>query len=111
MSKLKAGNKVYESTPQGPKALTVEKVGRKYFYVRFNHYQSTVKFNLESFVEVKDWGSPKRLYRSEQEIADSEDNSRISERLRSLFGRYGSHDVTLDQLRRIEAILDEPSTT
>lgn len=50
----------------------ISKVGRKYVYVQHGYWEMQFQMHDDgdSFIEVKDWGSPEILYFSEQDARD-----------------------------------------
>lgn len=85
---------------------TVVKVGRKYFQVGDGH--RPWKFLIEDLTQetggyVADW----ELYFSRQDILDEEEARKLCSSIQTAFIGYGKPKQSLDQLRRIKAILDE----
>jgi hypothetical protein len=81
----------------------VSKVGRKYFEVE----NKRSKFDLEKMCEVSNICSDYAVYLSAQEIVDKNEKNTIIEILREFFGVYGhSKDLTLEQLKEIQKIID-----
>lgn len=88
------------------KEAEISKVGRKYFEVGEGH--KPLKFHIEDSKQetggyIADW----ELYFSEQEILDEEEFKKLSWEIKSKFDTYGKVQLTLDQLRRIKAIITE----
>jgi hypothetical protein len=92
------------------KEQTILKIGRKYFLVgaegQTNERWMT-KFSIEDLREVSDYSPDYELYFSKQEILDEEESNDIVRDIRLKFGSYGKINLTLDQLRRIKAIINE----
>lgn len=89
---------------------TVLKKGRKYFYVGNTgetESRRMIKFSLESMIQVTDYSADWELYLSTQEILDKEEKQKLMFDIRSAFDRWSSVDLTLDQLRRVHAIISE----
>ncbi len=82
----------------------VTSVGRKYFQIGRD------KFSLEDLSEVKNYGYPDQVYLTQQERLDEEEADRLEGKIRQSFPSYGGPKFTLDQLRRIAAIIDETTT-
>lgn len=85
---------------------TISKVGRDYFYIeeRFR----TLKFSTETLKEQTSGNYPHKVYLTEQELLDENEKRMLKERLDSFFGFSGSsHSLSLDQLKRIQEIVDE----
>lgn len=85
----------------------VQKVGRKYIEVLPNGRLDTIKFNKEDLKEVTNYSADWELYLSKQEIYDNEEHSDLCFEIKSVFVKYGKIDLSLEQLRKIKAIIDE----
>ncbi len=88
----------------------VLKKGRKYFYVGNTgetEIRRMFKFSLEDMTEVTEYSPDWELYLSKQDIIDKEEKKKLILNIRSVFDRWSSVDLTLDQLRRIHAIISE----
>ncbi|MDR4910655.1 MULTISPECIES: beta barrel domain-containing protein [Bacillus] len=88
----------------------VLKKGRKYFYVGNTGETETrrmFKFSLEDMTHVTEYSADWELYLSKQEIIDQEEKKKLIFDIRSVFDRWSSVDLTLDQLRRVHAIISE----
>jgi len=120
-TKIKVGDSVYHlqspllSKASRPKAdviveLRVVKVGRKYFYTMLtpqDAYSST-QWYLDSLREVGDHYPRLQCFRTRQALQDKQDRDRIYALLREEFRVYQSAgNLSIDQLRRIEAITKE----
>lgn len=123
MTKLHVGRKVFlkpigeyasqifkGSILEGVKERKVSKIGRKYFYVESKINRQVLKFNLDDFFESTQ-GCPRwQVYFSMEEviksIADESDTNRINRKINDSV-RYGRINLNVDQLRRIEKIIDE----
>ncbi|MEC4565390.1 hypothetical protein L8C07_05485 [Paenibacillus sp. CMAA1739] len=84
------------------KETKITKVGRKYFEV------DGVKFKMENKEQetggyTADW----KLYFSKQEILDEQEFQKLESDIRSKFNAFGKLDLTLDQLKRINEIINE----
>lgn len=98
-----AGNTTQELTEE-----TVIKVGRKYFTTKRAGFET--EYHLEDWREksgeyIASWV----LYESVKERDDERDGADMSFRIGKAFAVHSSlpKDVTLDQVKRISAILDE----
>jgi hypothetical protein len=85
---------------------TISKVGRKYFEVG-NGYRP-LKFHIEDLSQemggyIADW----TLYLSKQDILDEDESNDLHSDIRTAFSGYGKSKYTLEQLRKIKAIVDE----
>ncbi len=88
----------------------VLKKGRKYFYVGNTGETETrrmFKFSLEDMREVTEYSPDWELYLSKQEIIDKEEKKKLMFDIRSVFDRWSTADLTLDQLRRVHEIISE----
>lgn len=85
----------------------IVKVGRKYFTVSRNGYET--KYSIEDFSEVTNYCSDWAFYFSKQDIIDEMEIGRLESIIRDRFSRYGknSSKLTLEQLRRINDIISE----
>ncbi|MFV4887538.1 hypothetical protein RY279_19035 [Bacillus velezensis] len=89
---------------------TVLKIGKKYFYVGDTGETETrrmFKFSLEDMTQATEYSADWELYLSKQEVIDEEEKERLIFEIRSVFNRWSSVDLTLDQLRRIHAVISE----
>jgi hypothetical protein len=86
------------------------KAGRKYFSVgkegeTREHWM--IKFNIEDLRQVTNYSPDWQLYFSKQEIIDENETLEITREIRRKFEGYGHINLTLDQLRRIQTIINE----
>lgn len=113
MRKLEVGQTVYLK-PFGNnvrynkeiKEDVITKVKRKYFQVGEGY--RPLKFIIEDMKQetggyLAEW----KIYFSKQEILDEEEFEKLSREIKNKFDGYGKVDLTLDQLRRIKAIISE----
>jgi len=111
VSKLEKGMKLY-GKPVNNRArwnkeiseFTVSKVGRKYFWLE---EMPRTKFEIENLSEVTEYAPDWELYFTKQEILDEQEFNDLVMNIRLKFDRSGRVDLTLDQLRRINAIIEE----
>lgn len=112
---IKVGDTVYFTggyskiaTEDGIGIGTVDKVGNKYFY--YKHGGRDVKVERETGADATDGTSTYRIYtyKHKQPILDERERNALVCIIRTAFPSYGMKEYTLDQLRRIKAILDEP---
>jgi hypothetical protein len=104
--KIQVGQKIFlkkkgSSEPQIVEA-TVTKIGKTYFTAEYGRL--CVKFYIDGMCEADSHGHPWNAYFSMQEIKDENEQQ--------LLGNYLYHTaeyrfLTLDQLRRIKAIVEE----
>lgn len=87
--------------------VTVTSVGRKFFEANDGTGRPD-KYQLSDWRLVSNYSSA-RLYETQQEVQDVKDFHEVAAKIRQRFNTWGSeHGCTLDQLRRIKSILDEP---
>ena len=104
------GNSIYYNGKDGIKSEPITKVGRKYFYTNTKKYthQRPTQWHLDTLQEVKDYGSRTTCRLSKSELEDSnESDTLIGELFEKFQYRYRIPDLTLDQLRRVKAIIME----
>ena len=87
-----------------PIEAVVETVGKKYFTLVDRPRE---KYDLETLKQVVDSNYKNVVYLSLQTILDEDEFAKLSDEVRKPFQYYGNPKLTLDQLRRIKAILDE----
>ena len=114
--KPKVGDVLYESPTRNKDAklipVQVIKVGRKYFSVcrigeRPEKWRMT-EHDIQTWLEkTSGWTSQTILYASEQEYLDEVEFMRIARLMREVFCGYSRLRLSLEQLRRIEAIVKE----
>jgi hypothetical protein len=84
----------------------VSSVGTKYFTVK---QQSALQFFISSWEENSGKYAPTwRAYPALDELKDEEEAIRLRDALCNIIGYRGGNGYSLDKLRRIMAILDEP---
>ncbi len=88
---------------------TVKSVGSKYITTINGDWNTERKFEIDNdFRESYTiGGSDYQLFLSRQQIEDENESTLIQDKLRKFIGSYGRIKLTLDQLRRIEAVIDE----
>lgn len=79
-------------------------VGSKYFRIACDERS---KYHIESLSPVSDHTIYKRVYPDIQEYHDSVEGLRIAAVLRNLFFYSTASSLSLDQLKRMEAIVNE----
>jgi len=90
------------------KEYIVSKVGRKYFEAWDGSWKySAIKFHIEGLRQVTDYSVDYELYFDMQEIIDERECEVLIDDLRKVIGNYGPPKLSLDQLRRINAIIKE----
>lgn len=81
----------------------VDKVGRKYFTLVGDRN----KFDLEAGQEVSQYAKSYTIYTDIEVYHESLERRRLLDLLRQKFGSGMRTDLTLDQLHRIEGIINE----
>lgn len=112
---LGVGGKAYLN-PQGNnksreiKKVYIKSIGRKYFEVwdGQNKY-SRVKFHLDSLREVSEYMPYWAFHFTDVEILENREATSLKNKIGLHFGTFSRNNLTLDQLRRIHAILEEPT--
>lgn len=82
----------------------VEKIGNKYFYLKG---WSREKFSIEDMMNVTEYCKDWKVYINKQKIYDKVEYSELLSNIKSKFDLWSNTKFTLDQLRRINAILKE----
>lgn len=102
-SKYSGKGNIYE----GP--CKVAKVGRKYFYVLPNGYAREICFRLDNWHGNTEYSSTYNLYPSKQCFLDESEKNKLRRDIERFLSdyRWRKKDLSLDQLRRIKAIIDE----
>ena len=80
---------------------TIEKIGRKYFYVK----GSDNKFNIDNLRYEASFQYDMQVYLNKQDIFDGVERSSIEKKLRGKFSQYVNSGLTLEQLRAIDEII------
>lgn len=90
------------------KEYIVKKVGRKYFEVWDGSWEySAIRFHLEDLSQATIYSADWKLYFSMQDILNADERSNLIAHLRKTFDQWSRLSLTLDQLRRIDAITKE----
>lgn len=86
---------------------TVTKVTKKYITVKFNIIEK--QFTIEDdYREKYTRGlADYKLYESKQDVIDEYESKRLHSMIRSKFSSFDDLDLTLVQLKRIQAIIEE----
>jgi hypothetical protein len=100
---ITVGQKLYSTNRRTGDTMEheVTKVGNKYFYCGRN------KFDLNTLYEVCDF-MPAQLYVSKQALSDKIEADKLFQHVRKKFDWAMVNTYTLNQLRRIHAIINEP---
>ena len=103
--KPKVGQILYMPNNGVLQETTVIKVGRKYFYCDPGRYGSEDKFHLETWRRVGSFNVA--LYASRQTYEEDQEADSIFRELSGIFSYSRGDKFSLDQLKRIEAIIEE----
>lgn len=90
----------------------ITKIGKKYFYVksRFDTHPD-MKIDKETMNEHSNYCSDWKAYLSKQDILDEFEIKSLLQKFSDIF-RYGSSkQISLNQLRRIDAIISEDNAS
>jgi hypothetical protein len=109
-------SKNYRNSDDMPiESAKVSKIGRKYFYAHGTDRpeSSARKYRIETGAEYNDGANNycATAYHKEQEILDIRERDYLSNTMSNAFTHNNKGEFTLDQLRRIKAIIDEPQET
>lgn len=121
MEKLKVGQSVFllkignnarylKDAPVEEKIVEhlVKKVGRKYFETwDGKHEYGTIKFHIESRRQVTEYSAGYELYETKEEILEMSERKELQSKVRKVFRDWMDTGLTLDQLKRIDAIMQE----
>lgn len=89
---------------RGNREVTVTKVGRKYFEVSGECCQ----FFISTWMENYQYGSADwKVWESKESYEEYRELETLNYTFKSFFDGWGKPKITLDQARRIKAILDE----
>lgn len=102
---MKVGDIVYlgETDRKGIEEDKIKKIGIKYIELE----NSRSKFIIDGLIENSKYGIVRKIYLSKQELEDIQELNFIAKYIRKLFIGHGTPSFTLDQLRRINNILNE----
>lgn len=108
--KLKVGQKLwlvasshYRNDKRNPVEVTVSKIGNKYFELEeYSH----CKFEIKTLKKVTETNYVDVCYFSLQEILDLREVELLIGKIRNVFGGYIYPKLTLDQLRKIQDIIN-----
>lgn len=82
---------------------TITKVGKKYFEVD----AVRGKFYIEDLRFVTEYSSNCRVYLSRHDYEDEKETKYLEDKLRSIFKVYGRTNLSLEQLRQINKIIQD----
>lgn len=112
--KIKEGDVLYElvqrrNQPPQIEKRTVSKVGRVYFYTDDDNWnRNPYRVDTLRYEDKRYSQYDRQLYRTEQEIKDYLEYGNLKDEMRKAFTSFSMPNYTLDQLRRIKSIIDEP---
>ena len=85
----------------------VIKVGRKYFTVAlFGTYRHEYQFCIEGLKQNTNYSADYYVYLDKQELLDKQETDQLTGKMRGIFSFTSNHKLTLEQLRRIDAIIE-----
>jgi len=100
MTNLKVGDKLYDHSL---KEYTVSKIGRQYAYLEGrNGYKVDMKT-----MRMKKYNGEEQMYADRQAVADKKEHSELLSKIRQFLAAWVGNPITLDQLRRVNEIIDE----
>ena len=105
-NKLEVGQVLFD---RHLKEYEINRVGRKYFYIRTNYQE--YKYPIDTLRSVSDYG-PRDLYVSAERPQNEIDRGRITGLIRDKIDVFNTADknLTLAQLRAIEKIINDDKT-
>lgn len=112
--KLEVGQKLWiivpeyrnQAPPNDPKETVITKIGRKYFEV---DAARDVRFDIETLRDTRDANYKYLLYLTLQEILDEREQAQLQDKIGKAFSWMSIKRHSLDQLRRINQIIEEPN--
>jgi len=108
-TELKEGQKLWlvqsnRRSNEGPKEVTVSKVGRKYFELQEYPYMG--KFFIDTLAQAVDSHYGGQCYLELQMYLDEVDHTNLRSEIAKFFrNQYGRINLTLEQLRQINEII------
>lgn len=100
MSNLKVGDRLYDYSL---KEYTVAKIGRQYAHLEG---REGYKVDMET-MNVDLWNGMVKMYADRQAVADEKEVGELKQKISSYFAWHSGNKPTLDQLRRINQIIEE----
>ena len=95
--------------------VVIHSVGRKYVYAaRVGAYSPDAFYDCgasDYLTEAKDWGYPQKLFISKTALDEYVERKNIFAELRNKFARLAMYDLTLQQLRAIKRVMNDPNHT
>jgi hypothetical protein len=87
------------------KQVKITSIGRKYFYVDSDE-RHPIEINSMTYTSKNYSQHNFTLRLTENEILECWEKNKLCEKLRKLFAYFSKPDLTLDQLRQIDKIID-----
>lgn len=89
--------------------MKVISVGRKYFKLlkEGDHISRAAEFHIDSWYEHSEYSADHAIYETEQHYLNEKESQNLIVFIRETFSHFTRTNFTLDQLRRIKAIIDE----
>ena len=85
----------------------VVKVGRKYFKVAlFGKYRHEYQFCIEDLRQKTNDSADYYVHLDKQELLDKREKDKLTGKIRGIFDYRTNHNLTLEQLRQIDAIIE-----
>jgi len=106
---MEVGQKVYldgNGTVVGILEYEIKSIGRKYFYIWREENERTIKkYNIEGLREINDFRSSD-IYFDRQKLSDSIEYRTLKDKLGRAFNWRNISNLSLQQLRQINAIIE-----
>ena len=106
---MEVGHKVYlkdQHSNKEPQEHDIVRVGRIYFYTTTGLTSREYKIEINTLRCVDCWRN--KVYLSMQDYLDEQEYSSTLRHIERKIGRAYGNNITLDQLRQIKRIIDEP---
>lgn len=111
---FKVGETAYSldtnSNPQKLRPVEILKIGRKYVTTKEGYWERKYgeeAYSPDALVEKSEFGAKDLLFVSEQAYNDYLEKLELERWLQITVGRYGRLKFSLEQLRKVKAILEE----
>lgn len=105
---LNVGNAARRGTPQVLTPVVVTKVGKKYFTCKnADQWGREISYHIDTWRQKTEYCADHKLYETEQEWRDKKEAKEITKQISETFHWMKSHNLSLEQLRMIKAILDQ----
>jgi hypothetical protein len=114
-NKIKVGQEVCfvdVSVGRGQKTVSMQpvvRVGKKYFYLKPSHWE--IKIDIETLREENNSNYKSYCFMTMQDYLDNQEEGNLSDYIASFYRNLRRPKLSLDQLRRIKAIMDETNSS